>query len=61
MLHGETIHSPLPQDLPWWQPDHFVFFSVLYLVLFIIASGMGYCVVKAFLDTKKAAETGAHH
>ena len=21
MLHGETIHSPLPQDIPCWSPD----------------------------------------
>ncbi|MHC1789487.1 hypothetical protein DVDV_3815 [Desulfovibrio sp. DV] len=60
MLHGETVHSPLPQDLPWWQPDHFVFFSVLYLVLFIIASGMGYCIYKAYLDTKNAPAHGHH-
>jgi hypothetical protein len=44
----------------WWQPDHFVFFSVLYLVLFIIASGMGYCVVKAFKDTIRGG-VGGHH
>jgi len=51
MLPGETIHSILPQDLPWWQPDHFVFFSILYLVLLGIVGGMGYCVVKATLET----------
>ena len=33
MLHGETIHSPLPQDIPWWSPDFAVFFGVLYLDL----------------------------
>lgn len=27
MLHGETIHSPLPQDIPWWSPDFAVFFG----------------------------------
>ena len=39
MLHGETIHSPLPQDIPWWSPDFAVFFGVLYLVLFVIGTG----------------------
>lgn len=51
MLPGETIHSFLPQDLPWWQPDYFVFFSVLYLVLLGILAGMGYCLVKATMET----------
>ncbi len=60
MIHGETVHSPLPQDLPWWAPDHFVFFSVLYLVLFILASGMGYCVLKALVDTAKGDAHGGH-
>ena len=41
MLHGETIHSPLPQDIPWWSPDFAVFFGVLYLVLFVIGTGVG--------------------
>ena len=43
MLHGETIHSPLPQDIPWWSPDFAVFFGVLYLVLFVIGTGVGGC------------------
>jgi hypothetical protein len=59
MIHGETVQSPLPQDLPWWMPDHFVFFSVLYLVLFIIGSGVGYCVLKALKDT--SCQVAGHH
>lgn len=35
MLPGETVHSPLPQDIPWWSPDFAVFFGVLYLVLLL--------------------------
>ncbi len=42
MLPGETVHSPLPQDIPWWSPDFAVFFGVLYLVLLFIGSGVGY-------------------
>lgn len=51
MLHGETVHSPLPQDLPWWQADHAVFFGVLYIVLFVISTGMGYCILKSWFDS----------
>ncbi|MDQ7832826.1 MAG: hypothetical protein RDU30_13925 [Desulfovibrionaceae bacterium] len=60
MIHGETVQSPLPQDLPWWMPDHFIFFSVLYLVLFIIGSGVGYCILKSLKDVT-CQEAGHHH
>ncbi|NDY55528.1 hypothetical protein G3N56_02050 [Desulfovibrio sulfodismutans] len=60
MIHGETVQSPLPQDLPWWMPDHFIFFSVLYLVLLIIGSGVGYCVLKSLKDAT-CQEAGHHH
>lgn len=54
MLHGETVQSPLPMDIPWWMPDHFIFFGVLYLVLFVIGTGLGCVFLKTFLDSKKA-------
>lgn len=50
MLHGETVHSPLPQDIPWWSPDFTIFFGVLYLVLFVIGSGLGYVFYRSFRD-----------
>ena len=40
MQHGETIHSLMPQDLPWWMADHATFFGVLYMVLIIIDAAM---------------------
>jgi len=52
MLHGETVHSPLPQDLPWFQADHSIFFGVLYIVLFVIGTGMAYCIMKSWFDCK---------
>ncbi len=58
MLHGETVQSPLPMDLPWWQPDHFIFFGVLYVVIGILGAGMAYCAVRAWMDSKK--DTAAH-
>lgn len=51
MLPGETVHSPLPQDIPWWAPDFAVFFGVLYLVLFFIGSGVGYVILRSVLET----------
>ena len=39
MLHGETIHSPLPQDIPWWSPD------------FVIGTGVGYVILRSVWET----------
>lgn len=58
MLHGETIHSPLPWDLPWWMADHAIFFSVLYAVILVIGAGVGYVVLKSLMDTKKCCGSG---
>ncbi len=52
MLHGETIHSALPWDIPWWMPDHVVFMGVLYLALTIIGGGVAFVVVKSLIETK---------
>jgi hypothetical protein len=58
MLHGETVHSPLPQDLPWFQADHAIFFGVLYMVLIVISIGMGYCVMKSLWDCRSDSSAG---
>ena len=58
MLHGETIHSPLPWDIPWWMADHAVFFGVLYAVLFTICAGLGYVVLKSVME---ANSDDGHH
>lgn len=58
MLHGETIHSPLPQDIPWWSPDFAVFFGVLYLVLLVIGSGVGYVLLRSVWDACRGGEHG---
>jgi hypothetical protein len=60
MIYGETVHSPLPQDLPWWAPDHAIFFGVLYLVLIVIGIGMGYVVMKTLKDVANH-DGHAHH
>ncbi|RQD64681.1 MAG: hypothetical protein D5R98_04590 [Desulfonatronovibrio sp. MSAO_Bac4] len=51
MIPGETVQSMLPQDIPWWMADHFVFFSVLYLVLLTIGLGVGAVVFQSLSDT----------
>ncbi len=51
MIPGETIHSMLPQDLPWWRPDHAIFFIVLYLILLIIGSSLGSILIRSIYQT----------
>lgn len=60
MLHGETIHSMLPQDLPWWSPDHAIFFGVLYGVLAVIGLGVGVVILKSIADTCRQNKSKAH-
>lgn len=51
MIPGETVQSMLPQDIPWWMADHFVFFSVLYLVLLTIGLGVGAVIFQSLSET----------
>ncbi|MFO7717495.1 MAG: hypothetical protein ACQESV_01290 [Thermodesulfobacteriota bacterium] len=51
MIPGETVQSMLPQDLPWWLPDHAIFFGVLYAVLLVIGSGIGLVVLRSLAQT----------
>lgn len=59
MLPGETVHSPLPQDIPWWSPDFAIFFGVLYLVLFVIGSGVGYVILRSVWESCTACRAKA--
>lgn len=61
MQHGETLHSMLPWDIPWWMPDHAVFMGVLYLVLGIVGTGVGIVVLKSILDVRCAKNRNEHH
>ncbi|MDR2604998.1 MAG: hypothetical protein LBC55_06580 [Desulfovibrio sp.] len=49
--YGETMHSMLPQDIPWFLPDHAIFFGVLYAVLGVLGLGLAYVVVKSVRQT----------
>lgn len=57
--YGETIHSLLPQDIPWFLPDHAIFFGVLYAVLAVIGAGLGYVFLKSIKDASK--DCGCDH
>lgn len=56
MLKGETLHSMLPQDIPWWMPDHAVFFGALYAVLIAIVIGLACVLVKSMKDVKATSD-----
>lgn len=56
---GETIHSMLPQDIPWFLPDHLIFFGVLYAVLGVLGAGLGYVILKSLRDASKT-DCGQH-
>ncbi|MDL2266859.1 hypothetical protein LJC46_02580 [Desulfovibrio sp. OttesenSCG-928-G15] len=59
MRFGETIHSCLPQDIPWFLPDHAIFFGVLYAVLGMLGLGLAYVVGKSMRDAAKGCS--GHH
>jgi len=61
MQHGETIHSMLPWDIPWWMPDHAIFFGVLYLVLTVLGLGLACVLGKSFLDLRKELSGNEGH
>ena len=61
MLPGETVQSPLPQDIPWWSPDYAIFFGVLYLVLFVIGSGVGYVLLRSLREASCASKVTSSH
>ena len=50
VLPGETLHSVLPQDIPWWMPDHAIFFGIFYGVLAVIGAGVAYVAFRTFRD-----------
>jgi hypothetical protein len=58
MRYGETVHSMLPQDIPWFLPDHAIFFGVLYGVLLVIGAGLGYVLLASLRDVRRCG--GSH-
>ncbi|MBP3731165.1 MAG: hypothetical protein J6I40_06835 [Mailhella sp.] len=50
LIPGENGHSPLPWDLPLWQPDYAIFFGALYSVLLVLGIGIALAFVRAAKD-----------
>ena len=57
--YGETIRSMLPQDIPWFLPDHAIFFGLVYAVLAVLGAGLGYVILKSVWDASK--DCGGNH
>ena len=54
--YGETIRSMMPQDIPWFLPDHAIFFGLVYAVLTVLLLGLTFVAIKSVRDAFK--ETG---
>ncbi|MFP4214086.1 MAG: hypothetical protein ACLFRL_08255 [Desulfohalobiaceae bacterium] len=51
MFAHESLSSLLPWDIPWWLPDHAVFFGVLFAVLATLGLGLGLVVLRSLAQT----------
>jgi hypothetical protein len=51
---GETLHSCMPQDIPWFLPDHAIFFGAFYSALIVIGAGLGFVFLKSLRDLFKS-------
>lgn len=58
---GETLHSALPQDIPWFLPDHLIFFGAFYAVLAVIGGGLAYVMYKSLRDIHKQGKSNCCH
>ena len=56
MLPGETLHSMLPWDIPWWLPDHAIFFGILYAVIGVLGATLGLVFLKTLLESTKGSD-----
>jgi hypothetical protein len=52
LIPGENGHSPLPWDLPLWQPDYAIFFGVLYSVILILGIGITLAFARAIKESR---------
>ena len=55
-----SLSSPLPWDIPWYDPSHVVFFAAFYGALGVIGIGL---VSAAILTLKRmrSKEDASHH
>lgn len=55
-----SVASMLPQDIPWYDPSHAVFFAALYAALTFIGVGLVAAALITFKRLKEGGE-GEHH
>ncbi|MFP5211972.1 MAG: hypothetical protein ACLGPL_01195 [Acidobacteriota bacterium] len=55
-----SVASPLPWDIPWYDPSHVVFFSALYTALSVIGVGVLAAAVITFKRMKKGGGEDHH-
>lgn len=53
MLRGETVHSCLPWDIPWWQAEYAVFFAIFYALVGAIIAGLSVALLKTVRQVYK--------
>jgi hypothetical protein len=54
-----SVASPLPWDIPWYDPSHVVFFMALYGALTVIGIGVLAGIALTVYRLKKGG--GSHH
>ena len=55
-----SVASALPQDIPWYDPSHAVFFAALYGAVGMIGLGLLAAAVLTFKRLKQG-DGGGHH
>jgi hypothetical protein len=55
-----SVASALPQDIPWYDPSHTIFFTALYGAVAMIGLGLLAAAVITFKRLKQGDE-GGHH
>lgn len=55
-----SVNSPLPWDIPWYDPSHMVFFAALYGALSVIGIGLVSALILT-IKRMKSGGSGSHH
>jgi hypothetical protein len=55
-----SVASALPQDIPWYDPSHAIFFLALYGALGMIGFGLLAAAIISFKRLKEG-DRGGHH
>ncbi len=55
-----SLSSPLPWDIPWYDPSHVVFFAALYGALSVIGIGLVSALILTIKHMKSGGDNGHH-